>query len=340
MSLKVLTYNICFGCMAAKKDWNVAKWDRTAIDLARLCENDQCVENVAASIDTDGPWDIVALQEATNYEGVQAKSKQLVDMDHVSGIAEKEEIATFVNKYKFTILDSITGDMGDFMGGKWHRQAGRAFQLTHLQEIDTGADVIVANMHLGHFGGIKKLVGTDKVSDTVIKVLVHELSSAVSKFSMRSDGPPTVVFAGDFNDGGRFRLWEGFMPFSDSNIEHLKTVMVHTLGEDGNLAIPPPTCCDASNGGQFQPRSDGKHYAYGDYIMSNTTVVNKLQPFTPPASDHRPVAGEVQLMRQFMEQDQAPQYDNVGGARKSTVFSISVVPLLLTSVAMAVLGSM
>jgi hypothetical protein len=63
MSLKVLTFNVCFGCMSAKTDWETAKWDRTALSLA-TCQDERCIENVADSIDSGGPWDIVALQEA------------------------------------------------------------------------------------------------------------------------------------------------------------------------------------------------------------------------------------------------------------------------------------
>jgi hypothetical protein len=56
MSLKV-TFNVCFGCMSAKTDWETAKWDRTA--LGAICQDEGCIENVADSIDSGGPWDIV-----------------------------------------------------------------------------------------------------------------------------------------------------------------------------------------------------------------------------------------------------------------------------------------
>jgi hypothetical protein len=55
-----------------------------------ICQDEGCIENVADSIDSEDR-DIVALQEATNHEGIKAVSKQLKSMNHVSGVAGKEE---------------------------------------------------------------------------------------------------------------------------------------------------------------------------------------------------------------------------------------------------------
>jgi endonuclease/exonuclease/phosphatase (EEP) superfamily protein YafD len=64
---------------------------------------------------------------------------------------------------------------------------------------------------MGHYGGLKKVVG-DMVRDNCQRH--RSLIRAVSKFTLRSTEPTTVIFAGDFNDGGRFRLWQGFTPFA------------------------------------------------------------------------------------------------------------------------------
>jgi hypothetical protein len=89
MSLKVLTFNVCFGCMSAKTDWETAKWDRTALSLA-TCQDERCIENVADSIDSEDHG-ISSHYRRLNHEGIKAVSKQLKSMNHVSGVAGKEE---------------------------------------------------------------------------------------------------------------------------------------------------------------------------------------------------------------------------------------------------------
>jgi hypothetical protein len=59
------------------------------------------------------------------------------------------------------------------------------------------------------------------VRDTVIESVTDRIG-AVSKFTLRSTEPTTVIFAGDFNDGGRFRLWRVYT-IRKSGIERLQT---------------------------------------------------------------------------------------------------------------------
>jgi hypothetical protein len=88
MSLKVLTFNVCSDACLLKQTGKPRNGIGTG--LATICQDEGCIENVADSIDSGGPWDIVALQEATNHEGIKAVSKQLKSMNHVSGVAEKK----------------------------------------------------------------------------------------------------------------------------------------------------------------------------------------------------------------------------------------------------------
>lgn len=107
-NLKILSWNICWGCMTAD---DTSHLDTTAQVLAEKCARTQvCLTNVAKLIDND-EYDIIGLQEATKYNDIILKSKNLQEMGCVHHAlyikGNTIDLTTFYNKQKFKAARDI-----------------------------------------------------------------------------------------------------------------------------------------------------------------------------------------------------------------------------------------
>ncbi len=79
-NLKILSWNICWGCMKAD---HTSHLDTTAQFLAEKCvEIQECLNNVAKLINND-KYDIIGLQEAAKYNDIIFKSANLQKMGSI-----------------------------------------------------------------------------------------------------------------------------------------------------------------------------------------------------------------------------------------------------------------
>jgi endonuclease/exonuclease/phosphatase family metal-dependent hydrolase len=170
-------------------DPNEAKLDKTAYNLAQACQTQDCIGNVAQTIDNvDTDWDIVALQEATNNSVLTQRSVQLQNMFACVGKAGHEEITTFINKTRFTVIKCMTGDLGDHSSsGKFKPNAGRAFQILYLKLKSTGSGLLLLNMHMGQHHGIDR--------NTVITRTSQTLSTALDSMMLDPNLDTNVIVA-------------------------------------------------------------------------------------------------------------------------------------------------
>lgn len=273
--LRVLTYNLCFGCMSG--DAKVARLDATGAPLAMHCaltgDGDTCLRQAARAIDSARPKpDIVLLQEATRHSVLASYSKTLSAMRGVASKADREESAVYFSP-KFTLRARVSGDAGIYP------ERGRAFQIVVLTRQDNGTTYIVCNVHNGQgwrYGKTNLCKNLSSALDTIKEMPTLTSSSA----------PPVVVVGGDFNDVSGANFWAGFRPFDKSKISNGKLQHIKVQCS----AKPPKSCCDASTSAALS-----RMHSIADYVMSGvgSPAINKVVKSRKLASDHWPVLARI-----------------------------------------------
>lgn len=304
MSIRVLTWNVSFGAMTG------LDLDRTSIPLPETCRSKlitddkglsvtQCLINVVETIDSSAiskTYDFVALQEVSNWNIIFSKSKELQRMGgYVHHLGDLEDMATFYDKQKYTLL---AVKVGNLVPGN-----GRPYQILFLQNKLDNNYYIFINLHNGH--GISKKELESKLSDnlhTAIKPDINHLSfgkpndveeditDIINKKNFK------VIMAGDTNDHGKHNYWNKLQPFSKTNFENLNKLIVKSTLE------PPKTCCAPINLPDKKVpirKNIEDDTMHGDYIIFSenlSVVVNNrvLEGFNInakefPTSDHLPV---------------------------------------------------
>ena len=134
----------------------------------------------------------------------------------------------------------------------------------------------------------------DNHSSKSFKKTIHKTQQAMSKGI-----PPYILFMGDTNDHGNFKLWRGFVPIT--NI---------TPGNHGKVSSqssvhPSKSCCaPIGNLSNLRTSATNEDSMYGDYILTSNNfkyLVNNKIPTVGinhnatyyPASDHLPVLSTV-----------------------------------------------
>ena len=311
MSIRVLTWNVSFGAMTG------LDLDRTSIPLPEKCRSKfitddkgvsvtQCLMNVVKTIDSSVsslPYDFVALQEASNWNIIFSKSKELQRMGgFVHHLGDLEDMATFYDKQKYTLLAVKVGNL--VLGN------GRPYQILFLQNKQDNNYYIFINLHNGH--GITKEVLEERLSANLDRgnrgnkpehLSYGKSEEDISDIIIGKDFK--VIMAGDTNDHGRKNYWRELRPFSKTIFKNLCKVIVKAN------SIPPKTCCAPINlpenkelfyDKKINNIRKGRHgydTMHGDYIL----VSSKLHVIVDnrvllgfnydaeifPTSDHLPV---------------------------------------------------
>ncbi len=97
-------------------------------------------------IDQTKTYDILALQEALNYQTIIKKSDTLKKMKYFKSRSGKEILITFYNKNKYKLLKGYSSEF----------VKGRPFHVI-LLENKRGKQIVVVNLHTGHKELSKKL---------------------------------------------------------------------------------------------------------------------------------------------------------------------------------------
>ena len=361
--IKVLTWNICWGCMASDE---TSKDDTTAATIAKVCadekmnhDRDTCFSNVSNLIGRHSDADIIGLQEATRIKDL-LKSKVLKEMKAVVfGIKKGKslvQIATFYNQNKFELLGAMCGNL-DPTGSDV-----RLYQiilLTYISKNDEKVLLIVVNLHNGKQYNTSSKIKTEGFSKKEIEEKLNEcLSSQMGYlpvngniFASSEDTPIQIstdssfddhqlIAVGDFNDNADkynepyFKEYPGRkkteQPFKKDKFYEGFTL----LGKKLHGKSPGNTCCV---GNKSLPEKDSKGNIIG-YEFEGDYVVSTLGFLIPPtkdntqetkSSDHGCVIAVLGLIPAPVpigaeEIDKAPDKKT----KSSNFFSLSSIPFL------------
>lgn len=302
-SIKVLTYNLCWGCMVADK---TSKFDGSAQPLATTCESLRtknnkmhvCLQNVATFIDnTCKGYDFIGTQENSNWVELNKASSVLNGMGYVAHLTNNGTVnfVTYYNKDKYTLLG---GKAGDLIIDSSTEQ-GRPYQILILVNKTTKQNVILINVHNSHESGRKLIFHNFK--DLTYGFLasgrdVIDLQSEYGndKLSQIINNKEFIaIMTGDHNDHNKkeSNFWKGIKPFKESNYTNLKDINLSTKSHE-----PPKTCCDTNR------KKNNLDFRYSDYILISDNLEfitpNKIPDInydssTYPTSDHLPVIAEI-----------------------------------------------
>ena len=163
--IRILTYNISWQSMVGQAQWKLCN---NSTDPNSPRHFSKCIQNVTDLIDSNGPYDIVCLQEASNYKKIISKSKILKQMSMALHKSGPEFIVTFWNKNTYHLIKEPL--QTEFFPGR------------PIQVLEFDNHIKLINIHAGHFNK---------------SVLVQKLSSVIS--SLGSEISDRIIIAGDFN---------------------------------------------------------------------------------------------------------------------------------------------
>jgi hypothetical protein len=303
-TIRVLTWNISFGAMTGSDQ------DKTSLPLPEVCRSKlipddlgvsftQCLMNVVDTIDKSAEsqsYDFVALQEASNWNIIFSKSKELQRMrGYVNHLADLEDMATFYDANKYTLLAVKVGNLAP--------SNGRPYQILFLQNKQDNNYYIFINLHNGH--RISKDQLEKKLSYNLnrgnIPIQISIGNPSYNDGAHESDISDIingknfkVIMAGDTNDHGNYDYWQGLQPFSKSDFYNLNNIIIKSTLE------PPLTCCSPLTSWDKPIRTSiDDDNMLGDYILVSenlhVSVNNRiLECFNYnaevfPTSDHLPV---------------------------------------------------
>lgn len=163
-SMKILTYNVSWQSMTGlTRNWDFCNTTLDDLDNRHFTK---CIQGVTTMIDENGPFDFVALQEASNYELIIDDSTCLRKMNHLIHKSGKEFMLTFWNSSHNLIMDI----KGDFQKGRpWHALIFN--------------DICFVNIHAGHYS---------------MEILGKKLAQMISSIKKHLT-TQRIIIAGDFN---------------------------------------------------------------------------------------------------------------------------------------------
>lgn len=251
MSLNILTWNICWGCMeSSKKSLN----DRTAIHLAKKCYSEKkkqkkniCLENVVNFLKSDS-WDIICLQEATNWITIYKKlSLVKKNLNYCNFNFSGVDVTVFYNNEKLKI-DALSG-------GNLKEGDKRPFEVIYFNYLPKDLNFILINLHNGHLIDGSKIENSINLSKhgflnskNLNNIILsdnrenNELSKNIlinNKNYKRENLIPLrkkisqdsrIILVGDFNDHGKYDYWDKGLDIFDVKV-------------DSKNKKPPNSCC-------------------------------------------------------------------------------------------------
>lgn len=274
--LKVLTYNVCFGCMLGSER------DTSARRLALRCAAsgspptaNRCLKQVARNVDVAGDCcgglDLVGLQEASAWELLRQHSRELAAKRPVVTQVGPEELVLFLDR-RLEVLWLGEGAV-----------SGRPLQLLLLRDLRDGASLFVVHLHNHHR------------AQGATPVLLRSIAavSGVNEALLRASEEEnlTVLCMGDWNDA--FVDRRGLRPFALCACPApLRALTVSAV------ASMPKSCCST------EKEARGRTMAFvGDYVLSNGECRNEIPERllaalqSGDASDHFAVLAVVRRAR-------------------------------------------
>ena len=233
--IKLLTYNIWWYCMTGKG--NKA--------------GSGCIDGIAETIENNGPYDFINLQEASNDIKLQADAPLLKSMGRKHAKGGAEHITTYYDKNKYT-LHTTGVYSGDLDGG------GHPYLFLAFKE-----GIVLLNVHPGHVGW------TNAHS---------QIENAMAKHGLENKYPGyRYIMSGDFNTNISFT----YVTFGSIKMyvgKQLKTCCIPA----SNSGAP----VTQSGLADYSPYS-----YYFDHVLDSAAppVETEIPDIVRPASDHAPI---------------------------------------------------
>jgi len=271
-ALKVLTYNLCWGCM----DGNTKDTTGMQHDLKAKCSSKkstfrgknltECAKNMGAGIASYhkamGGYDFIALQEAKSVDDLQLYARG-VKLSSVSYSSSSFALHTLYNEKKF-------GKYKAAVKGTLKSSSSRPYHILIFDKVK----LIFINMVNVHPKG-----GSNKSWKDWPKEVSKRLQLTFNKNTARKKY--RVIIAGDFNDLGGHLPGGLRLPWNHATLNARKPL--------------PRSCCQTKVG------SDNK--SPGDYIFDSVGMVKsevpKLYNKKLPQSDHWPVQAFLPGLKQI-----------------------------------------
>lgn len=275
VDLNVLTYNISWEAMEGNK---IGK-----VDLAPIClqgSENICLNNITKFIigfNALLPFDLIGLQEASNWEIIYAKIKKeiphLKPIDH--GLSIEYQVI-FYDSHKYQLQTGVSV-IKSYLAGQ-----DRPLMIVFLCSKDRQNDFCVINMHPGHRGDFNEL--QTHLQQTFYgkkKGAVYSTDGThFSKFPTDVDTMTDIMIKLQNNH----IIMMGDMNFKPSD----PYVFLPQFVPEGRIlhgVSNSYTCCDPHLRGNV-------HLAY-DHVMASTKYITHVVHQVNRASDHLPVIAQI-----------------------------------------------
>jgi broad specificity phosphatase PhoE/endonuclease/exonuclease/phosphatase family metal-dependent hydrolase len=303
-NIRVLTWNICWGCMSANE---TSKFDKTAIILSNKCfdiqtitGNNQCLNNIINTI-KDRSFDFISLQEATNW--AQIHHRMINNYNYIHTFQKNEQnsivhLVTFYNKNKYIYISINCGNLND------SNKDIRPYHKILFQNKLTQEYYMFINIHNIHNNDMTPIeavyiLGKKLSNNLFYKIQMNEYGINVDNNFKKYKIDKidilnqeylniNVIIAGDFNDAKKCDYWKSIFLFGETE---------YSIQLNSSKIQPPYSCCTPTKRyTKLRTSNYDNDKLYGDYILTNSsnlniknmnilTLFNKDQ-FT---SDHLPV---------------------------------------------------
>lgn len=320
--IRVLTYNLCWGCMASDER---SSNDKTAGKLAMKCyelnktrRRNVCYENIQKTIDDainnqNILFDFIATQESEiNINNITSRYLKVMGyVQHTLAYYNKSNVKmiTFYNNSRFKLLGATVGDL------LYKNETGRPYQILYFKRKYSQKRYIFINLHSPHLNRMNKKLNYKSLTSQLSKNINMGHYPNLNKYDkldiyienneyfpkqknisnilvhyrvIDKKRQPYVIMTGDFNDH-RNNYWKKINPFKDTKLYNFHKIEVKSPKR------PPKSCCSTK---RKSLKSKQDNYVC-DYILSN----EKFEVFIPsrilitfnansnnfPTSDHMPV---------------------------------------------------
>lgn len=238
-SIYVLSWNICWQTMTGITNTEASA---KLVDLVKRCNSEKdeydfnkCVANVITTIDSisieSNNYDFVALQEASNWRRIRAKSEKLNTMGYVHhrvGSTKEVDLVTFYDNTKYELTFIKVGQISK----------GRPYHILILRNRKTGSSYIFINLHNSHSytkEPLEHLLSKDlnkfkRVYNSGTKIsnaqLLNDEFPKIIESMAKDTKPINLIVAGDFNDDDieHKNFWTGLKPFIESEIPNIEKI--------------------------------------------------------------------------------------------------------------------
>lgn len=270
---RVLSYNICWGCMEADKSDTTGMQSDLAVEcMKKVGKTTQCARTMGEAIfryhsEARG-YHLMAFQEASKFEDL-GLTKTWPDMSWIRhGVPVPKTMGkgqVVKQNYVVSMYNvSRVGKHDAFVKGALKSDAGRPWLILIFDK----AELLFINMHNCQEGRGEQRVSWSQFPKEMEAALKQPFSKKPKRKEYR------IILAGDFND------MEGKL---------LNTILITWSKTTLHLSKPVTTCCSRTV--NVAPKY------FGDYIFDSAApTTNRLPPSydnSKAQSDHKPVEAEL-----------------------------------------------